>query len=43
MLSKTLDEVNQRFCRGTIFSAACGKQFKWRDYKKNISPAYTTS
>jgi DNA polymerase V len=41
-LTQALDHVNKRFGRGTIFPAACGKQLRWRDQKKNISPAYTT-
>lgn len=42
-LSQALDEVNSRFGRGAIFSAACGKRLGWRDQKKSMSPAYTSS
>lgn len=38
-----IDTINDRFGRGTVYQAACGKRLKWRDQKKKISPAYTTS
>jgi len=41
-LTQTLDLVNQRFGRGTILSAACGRRLSWKDQKRNVSPAYTT-
>lgn len=41
-LTSVVDRVNQRFGRGTILSAACGKRLSWKDQKKNVSPAYTT-
>lgn len=42
-LTQALDHVNAQFGQGTIFSAACGgRRLKWRDQKRNVSPAYTT-
>jgi DNA polymerase V len=41
-LTRAIDQVNQRFGRGTLLSAACGKRLSWKDQKKNVSPAYTT-
>jgi DNA polymerase V len=41
-LTRVIDQVNQRFGRGAILSAACGKRLSWKDQKRNVSPAYTT-
>jgi DNA polymerase V len=41
-LTQAVDRVNTQFGRGTLFSAACGKRLRWRDQKRNVSPAYTT-
>jgi DNA polymerase V len=38
-----IDHINDRFGRGTVYAAACGKRLSWRDHKKKISPPYTTS
>lgn len=42
-LTAAMDQVNQRFGRGTILSAACGKRLRWQDQKQHVSPAYTTN
>ena len=42
-LWEALDEINKRYGRGTLFSAACGKNLSWKDQKNLLSPPYTTS
>ena len=41
-LCQALDEINSRYGRGTLFSAACGTGLSWKDQKAYLSPAYTT-
>jgi DNA polymerase V len=41
-LTDAIDHINDRFGRGTVYQAACGKRLSWRDQKKKVSPAYTT-
>jgi DNA polymerase V len=41
-LWEALDELNKRYGRGTLFSAACGISLSWKDKKNLLSPSYTT-
>ncbi|MGV8949400.1 MAG: Y-family DNA polymerase [Candidatus Paracaedibacter sp.] len=41
-LWEALDELNKRYGRGTLFSAACGMSLSWKDKKNLLSPSYTT-
>ena len=41
-LFEALDQVNKRYGKGTLFSAACGTRIEWKDQKSCLSPAYTT-
>ncbi|MBM3468772.1 MAG: Y-family DNA polymerase [Alphaproteobacteria bacterium] len=41
-LFQALDSLNKRYGSGTVSLAACGNKPRWRDGKKNVSPAYTT-
>lgn len=38
-----VDSVNKQYGRGTLFSAACGKNLTWKDQKNHLSPPYTTN
>lgn len=42
-LFEVVDTLNQRYGRGTVHSAACGKKLTWKDRKEKKSPSYTTS
>lgn len=41
-LMRTMDAVNRRMGRGTVFHAAQGVNGRWRMKAGNLSPAYTT-
>ena len=41
-LWEAIDNLNKRFGKGTLFSAACGKSVSWKDKKNLLSPSYTT-
>ncbi len=42
VLMDTMDKLNSKFRRGTLFVASCGTQQKWQMKRARLSPAYTT-
>jgi DNA polymerase V len=39
----TVDQVNERLGRDTLYYASCGKQQEWSMKREKLSPKYTTS
>ncbi len=42
-LSKAIDQINQKFGKGTLFYAAMGTQQSWKMRSETRSPCYTTN